>query len=135
MMIGELAARSGLALSRIRFYEANGLLVGTRRRGNGYREFDPRTLHTLEIIRCAQRAGFSLDEIRSLLPVNPEMDEWDHDGMLAALRRKIGEIETLQRQLKKNKAKLRAIADLIENRPEDVDCVANSLRVLAVLRQ
>jgi DNA-binding transcriptional MerR regulator len=117
MMIGELAARSGLALSRIRFYEANGLLVGTRRRGNGYREFDPRTLQILEIIRCAQRAG------------------WDHDGMPAALRRKIAEIEMLQRQLKKDKAQLRAGADLIENRPDDVDCVANSMRVLAVLRQ
>jgi DNA-binding transcriptional MerR regulator len=135
MMIGELAARSGLAQSRIRFYEANGLLAGTRRRGNGYREFSPRTLHVLELILSAQQAGFSLDEIRSLLPVNSGMDEWDRDKMLALLRRKIRELEASQKRLRKHKAQVQAIVDLVENKSADVDCVANFMRVIAILRE
>jgi DNA-binding transcriptional MerR regulator len=135
MMIGELAARSGLAPSRIRFYETNGLLPGAQRRTNGYREFKPQNLQMLEIIRSAQQAGFTLDEIRALLPTNLDMNTWAHDKMLDTLKRKVGEIETLQKRLKKNKAQLQAIIDAVENKPDDMDCIANAERVIAILRK
>ena len=67
MKIGELAKRSGLAASRIRFYEASGL-IRAQRLGNGYRDYPEETLHVLEIIGCGQQAGFSLEEMRSLMP-------------------------------------------------------------------
>lgn len=63
MKVGELAKLSGLAPSRIRFYEASGLLKSVTRRANGYREYAPETVWILEIITGAQSAGFSLDEI------------------------------------------------------------------------
>jgi len=135
MMIGELAARSGLAPSQIRFYEASGLLPATKRRNNGYREFNPRILQVLEVIRGAQEAGFTLDEIRPLLPTNPEMTNWNRDKMLESLRGKVCEIETLLKRLTKNKAQVLAIIDLVENKPAEVDCVANSQRAAAILRQ
>jgi DNA-binding transcriptional MerR regulator len=135
MMIGELAARSGLAPSQIRFYEASGLLPMTRRRNNGYREFNPRILQVLEVIRSAQRAGFTLDEIRPLLPTNPEMTNWNRPKMLETLRGKVSEIDGAQRRLEKSKAKLLAIIEVVENKPEDLDCVSNSHRVAAILRE
>jgi DNA-binding transcriptional MerR regulator len=135
MMIGELAARSGLAPSKIRFYEASGLLAGARRRGNGYREYNPRMLQVLEVISCAQQAGFTLDEIRPLLPTNPEMTNWNRDKMLESLRGKVTEIEVLQKRMKKSKAKLLAIIEIVENKPEHLDCIANSSRVAAILQR
>jgi DNA-binding transcriptional MerR regulator len=135
MMIGELAARSGLAPSKIRFYEASGLLAGTRRRRNGYREYNPRMLQVLEVISSAQQAGFTLDEIRPLLPTNPEMTNWNRDKMLESLRGKVTEIEVLQKRMKKSKAKLLAIIEIVENKPKHVDCIANSRRVAAILQR
>ena len=67
MKIGELASRTGLAASRIRFYEASGL-ISAQRQANGYRRYPEQAVQTLGIISCAQQAGFSLDEIRRLLP-------------------------------------------------------------------
>ncbi len=77
MKIGELAGRSGLAPSRIRFYEASGL-ISAQRQANGYRRYTEQALQTLSIISCAQHAGFSLEEIRRLLPQ-------DHTQGLATL--------------------------------------------------
>jgi DNA-binding transcriptional MerR regulator len=134
MMIGELAARSGLSPSCIRFYEANGLLPGAHRRANGYREFKPQSLQILEFIRFAQQAGFTLDEIRTLLPTDLEMGTSARDKMLDTLRCKISGIEALQQQLEKNKAQLRAIVDVIENRPNGMTCLANMGRAVSILR-
>ena len=66
MRIGELARRSGLSASRIRFYEAKGLLNVASRKANGYREYPADALMILGIIIGAQRTGFSLDEIRQI---------------------------------------------------------------------
>jgi DNA-binding transcriptional MerR regulator len=66
MKIGELAERTGLAPSKIRFYEAQGLIAPVQRQANGYREYLPQSVQLLEIIVTAQAGGFSLDEIRHL---------------------------------------------------------------------
>ncbi len=62
MQIGELAKRSGLTASRIRFYEEQGLLYATRQ-ANGYRTYSPDALVTLQIIVPVQQAGFALEDI------------------------------------------------------------------------
>ena len=62
MKIGELAKRSGLTASRIRFYEANGLMPSVTRQANGYRDYDEDAVWILEIITGAQAAGFTLDD-------------------------------------------------------------------------
>src|SRR5690349_7699452 len=100
MKIGELAKLTGLATSRIRFYESAGLLHAVARRANGYRDYPPETASVLEIIDSAQRAGFSLEQIRHLLPLGN--GSWDHDELLVALKAKVTEIEALQERLKQN---------------------------------
>lgn len=128
MKIGELAKRSGLTPSRIRFYESIGLLKMVDRRPNGYRIYPPDALVVLELIDTAQKAGFSLDEIRTLVP--GDLDQWDHGSLVPALRRKVGEIEELEARLANSKLQLIALIDDIEAKPDDVDCAANARRVL-----
>lgn len=133
MKIGELAKRSGLSTSRIRFYEASGLLNAVERTGNGYRSYGADTVWILELITGAQSAGFSLEEIRSLLPM--ASGGWQHDELLAGLKRKVAEIEVLQERLARNRAQLLVAIDGIESRPQGRDCVENAQEVLERLRR
>lgn len=128
MKIGELAKASGLAASRIRFYEASGLLEPARRQANGYREYGPEASTRLAIIDRAQGAGFSLDEIRAVLP--PDLGAWPHDELLAALRHKVDEIALLERRLAQNRQHLETLIDEIENKPAGEDCAGAAQRML-----
>lgn len=65
MRIGEIARRSGLRPSAIRFYEKVGLLPPALRQ-NGQRDFSPDTELCLATIALAREAGFSIAEIRTL---------------------------------------------------------------------
>lgn len=69
--IGELSARSGLAASALRFYEAEGLIT-SERSGAGRRLFARSTLRRVAFVRAAQRVGLSLQEIRSALATLPQ---------------------------------------------------------------
>ena len=60
--IAEVAQRSGVPASTLRFYEQKGLVASTGRRGLR-RLFDPRVLERLALIALGSAAGFSLDEI------------------------------------------------------------------------
>ncbi len=60
--IAEVAQRSGLPASALRFYEEKGLIASIGRRGLR-RLFDPRVLERLALIALGRAAGFSLDEI------------------------------------------------------------------------
>jgi DNA-binding transcriptional MerR regulator len=65
LTIGEIAARAGLNTSHIRYYERIGVLPAPDRVG-GRRRYREDVLHRLAIIDVAQRAGFTLEEIRDL---------------------------------------------------------------------
>ncbi len=132
MRIGELAKLSGLAPSRIRFYESAGLISTVDRKANGYRDYPPEAAWILEIITGAQSAGFSLEQIRHLLPVGS--GNWQHDELLEALRRKVTEIDDMQMRLKKNRAQLLAAISSIENRPTEMNCTDRTKWVLDRLR-
>ena len=66
LAIGEVAERSGLAVSAIRFYEDRGLVVSKRTAG-GQRRFRRDVLRRLAFIQAAQRVGLTLDERIALL--------------------------------------------------------------------
>lgn len=70
LSIGEVAARSGVAQSALRFYEAQGLVTTTRTSGN-QRLYERSTLRRLAFIRSAQRVGLTLDEIIAALATLP----------------------------------------------------------------
>ncbi|WP_290901887.1 MerR family transcriptional regulator [Aquabacterium sp.] len=128
MKIGELAKRSGLATSTIRFYESKGLLNAVSRQSNGYREYPLEAVMVLSIIANAQQTGFSLDEIKQVLP--EDFTDWRHDDLLIALTKKLADIESMEVRLAQNKAQLRALIQLIDTKPEGMACKDNALRVM-----
>jgi MerR family redox-sensitive transcriptional activator SoxR len=70
LTIGEVAARSGLATSAIRFYEAEGLVTAERTPG-GRRVFPRHVLRRLAFISSAQRVGLSLHDVSEALAELP----------------------------------------------------------------
>lgn len=69
--IGELARRSGVAASALRFYEEAGLLTSGRSE-SGRRQFARNALRRVAFIRAAQAVGLSLEEIRAALGSLPD---------------------------------------------------------------
>jgi len=67
LTIGQLAKRAGVATSTLRYYEEQGLLVPAARSAAGYRLYAPESERTLLFIQRAQRLGFSLHDIQTLL--------------------------------------------------------------------
>ena len=63
LTVGEVARRSGVAVSALHFYETKGLIASVRTAGN-QRRFPSLVLRTLAIIKVAQRTGIPLEEIR-----------------------------------------------------------------------
>ena len=68
--IGEVAARSGIAPSALRYYEDQGLISATRTPG-GARRYPRSVLRRLAIIRAGRNVGLSLPEIREALDTLP----------------------------------------------------------------
>lgn len=70
LSVGQVAARSGLAPSAIRFYESEGLIPATRTAG-GQRRFTRDVLRRIAFIRAAQNVGIPLGEVRAELAKLP----------------------------------------------------------------
>ena len=66
LRIGEVAERSGIAASALRYYEREGLLPRAARRG-GARVYEDSIFDRLALIEVAKAAGFSVAEIKRLL--------------------------------------------------------------------
>jgi MerR family redox-sensitive transcriptional activator SoxR len=84
--IGELAKRTGLAVSAIRFYESNGLISAFRTMGN-QRRFLRSDIRRLSVILIAQRLGLGLAEIESALASlphgrTPNLSDWQRISRL-----------------------------------------------------
>jgi MerR family redox-sensitive transcriptional activator SoxR len=80
LTIAEVARRSGVAASALRFYEQRGL-IRSERTGSGHRRFPRAVLRRVAFIVFAQRIGLSLEEISAelaKLPSNkvPERADW-----------------------------------------------------------
>jgi len=71
LTIGEVAARSGVAASALRFYEDRGLIT-SERSGSGHRRYPRPVLRRIAFIVFAQRIGLTLQEIAQELARLPE---------------------------------------------------------------
>jgi MerR family redox-sensitive transcriptional activator SoxR len=93
LTIGQVAQRAGLNVSAIRYYEAQGL-VPEPPRLSGQRRYTEETLARLGVIDVAKRAGFSLDDIRTLLTAS-DAGKPAHTQLQELARRKLPEVEEL----------------------------------------
>jgi MerR family transcriptional regulator, redox-sensitive transcriptional activator SoxR len=105
LTIGELAERSGVATSALRFYEAEGLIASRRTDGN-QRRFARATLRRVALIQAGRAAGVTLEEIRSAidaLPHDRPATKRDWERLSRAWRRDVDEriarLEALRDQL------------------------------------
>src|ERR1051325_6659312 len=100
MRVGEVAARAGVNVETLRYYERRGLLPEPQRTPSGHRRYDEETVRFLRAIKEAQAVGFTLAEIDEHLRTTrgsrsapqalrirmaAKIDELD--GRIAALRR------------------------------------------------
>ncbi|HEV2444945.1 MAG TPA: MerR family transcriptional regulator [Candidatus Sulfopaludibacter sp.] len=97
MTIGEVARRSGLAASAIRYYEDAGVLPRPARIG-GRRQYDASILERLAVVERAKACGFSLAETRRLFfgfrEGTPPSERWQ-----SLARRKLDELDELQAKI------------------------------------
>jgi DNA-binding transcriptional MerR regulator len=124
MRIGELAARAGLTVKALRFYESAGVLPAPARRPSGYRDYDEDALARLRFVKAAQAAGLTLAEIRQVAAVRAHHGRpcrhvtallEDH---AADLDRRIAELTALREEVRR----LRDRADHLD--PADCDTTA-----------
>lgn len=98
--IGELAARSGVATSALRYYEDRGLIASRRTSGN-QRRYPRATLRRVSVIKAAQQLGLSLDEIARAMEALPDRrtpNRRDWERMSRSWRRLLDErIAALER--------------------------------------
>jgi MerR family redox-sensitive transcriptional activator SoxR len=71
MIIGEVAQKTGVPASTLRYYESIGLIPAPPRI-SGRRHYDEGVLQRMAIIRVARQTGWTLDEIKELLHGMPE---------------------------------------------------------------
>ena len=102
LTIGEVARRSGVAPSALRFYEERGL-IRSERAGSGHRRYPRAVLRRIAFIVFAQRVGLTLEEIRTeldRLPADraPTRRDWSRlsSGWTARIDRRIAELERLK---------------------------------------
>src|SRR5262245_21553743 len=102
LTIGEVAARSGVATSALRFYEDEGL-IRSERTNSGHRRYSRAVIRRVAFIVFAQKVGLSLDEIRTelnKLPQNhvPERKDWAKlsSSWTKRIRERIAELERLE---------------------------------------
>lgn len=101
--IGEVARRSGLAPSALRFYEARNLIEPAGRNGLR-RAYRPEVLERLGVINCARSAGFTIAEVASFLTARPG------DGMRERMTAKAESLDEQIAQLTRLRDSLRHAA-------------------------
>lgn len=107
MKIGDLAKAGGVSVETIRFYQRRGLLTEPPR-GAGARRYTQGDLERLRSIRAAQTAGFTLEEIATLLGL-------DHDDRAAARALAEARIAAIDEKIATLKTMRAALKDLVRD--------------------
>jgi len=105
LTIGQLAARTGLSVSAIRFYEEKGLVHPVRNAGN-QRRFLRADIRRLSFVLIAQQLGFTVSQIAEELAALPQdraptMADWQRSSnrFLAEVDRRIASLQRLRDNL------------------------------------
>jgi MerR family transcriptional regulator, redox-sensitive transcriptional activator SoxR len=105
LTIGEVAARSGVATSALRFYEAQGLIAAHRTSGN-QRRYERAVLRRIALIQAGRAAGIPLERIRATLETlpasrTPTRRDWERTsrGWRDDLDRRIATLQALRDRL------------------------------------
>ena len=112
---GEVAARAGVNIQTLRYYERRGLIQEPERRASGYREYPSDAVRLIRFIKRAQELGFTLTEIEELLRMRNDQTAKCAD-VRAAAQTKIGGVDQKIRSLRAMK---RALGVLVNSCTSD----------------
>ena len=112
MRIGDVSRQLGIPASTIRYYESEGL-IDRQARVSGRREFNAQAVFALRFVQLAQAAGFSIDEMKSLLK------RYDQDPSPSGMWRSLTEAkrQSVRGQIKDLRRMNRILGKLL-----DCDC-------------
>lgn len=105
MNIGQLAEQTGVSADTLRYYEREGLIDPPARAANGYRSYQEVDAQRVRFVRSAQALGFTLAEIRGILP-QLNAGRMDRRAIEAHLQAKIAEIDGHIREMQAKKREL-----------------------------
>jgi MerR family copper efflux transcriptional regulator len=120
LLIGEVAARAGVIVETVRFYQRKQLIPLVPRGRSKYRRYPAGVVQRIRFIRRSKQLGFTLEEIRDLLALRDRM------GGCAAVRdraeRKIVELDERIAALNRMRAALGELAVTCADEPNDARC-------------
>jgi MerR family transcriptional regulator, copper efflux regulator len=116
MNISQLAKAINVSTDTVRYYEKQGLLSAPERQTNGYRSYTEAHVEMLRFVRGAQALGFSLTEIRIILP-QLALGTFGRTEIEQQLRTKIAQIDAHMAQLKTLKKELTSTFDSLRCSP------------------
>ncbi|MFL5578197.1 MAG: MerR family transcriptional regulator [Gemmatimonadaceae bacterium] len=116
MQVGEVAARTGVSVRAVRYYERCGLVDAVRRE-NGYREFDDSAVERVRDVRGLLETGFTVAEVHSLLPCLRSSGDDDAGccvRTVALYRRKLAKIDAQLRTLTRLRSRIEERVAVLE---------------------
>jgi MerR family mercuric resistance operon transcriptional regulator len=90
---GQVAAAAGVNLQTLRYYERRGLLDEPERTRGGHRIYPPETVTMLQVIKAAQRLGFSLAEVADLLDMGIHRSTTSAEASPGRIKERLAEVE------------------------------------------
>ncbi len=122
LLIGEVAARSGVSRKALRLYEASGLLPPPDRTATRYRVYGGETLAVLRFVTRARRLGFTLAEIKEIVAIK-RSGQTPCDHVQALVARKAAELDLALRDLTAQRKILRDLLRSWRPRPGNTAAV------------
>ncbi len=125
MNIGQMAAATGVSADTLRYYEKEGLIEAPARGDNGYRNYRDADVGRVRFVRGAQALGFTLAQIRWILPrlADQRVSRAEIESHLLA---KEVEIDAQIRQLRALKKELRQTFSMLTCVPSQAVTVAQA---------
>ena len=140
MQIGVIAARTGVTVEALRYYEKRGLVRPIARRGSGYREYGADSVRVVLFIKRAQALGFSLTEVEELVRLRERA--WAGDAPRVLRDAAVSKIEDIDHRVRQLGALRNALAELVsacdvacsvEPQASNCDCESSSSAAVGAL--
>lgn len=125
MLIGEVAAATGVTTKTIRFYEREELLHEPDRTPGGYRDYGGDVIDRVNFIRRAQAAGLTLRQISEILAIR-DGGQIPCEHVAQLVEDRLSEIEERLRELRETRGQLRELRSRLATL-DPVDCAATTI--------
>ena len=127
LRIGDVAARAGVTVETLRYYERRGLLPPARRLRSGYREYTADTVAVVRFIKRAQSLGFTLAEVEELVRLRERA--WAGDATHLLRDAVVAKTEDIERRMRELRALADELGDMVAacdaacpDEPADAEC-------------